>query len=159
MDKRTQNLLVFAKILTEGGSACGMARQDYENEIIKQAERRDGESPQQAFTRYITQDETGKLLFKAAMRAPPRQAPQDLARDAESEPSTDAQRELDRLARDVARRANISLSRAKGRVLQDPQHKKLVRALMTEERRATAEVRRQRDPIWAAARALERDFS
>jgi hypothetical protein len=151
----------FAKILTETGNASGFDREDFVEEISKLSEafRRPGESREQAFTRTIVENSEGALLFKASKLAPPREAPHDFVRDSEPEPTSDAERELDRLARDVARTANISLARAKGRVLQDPQHQKIVRALTAAERRATAAVAQQRAPIFTAQRELEADFS
>ena len=96
----------------------------------------------------------------------PKQQPQDFVANGKPK-MTDGERELDRLASDMARREGISKERAAGRILGT--NKELLRRLLAEEKidqrrktdedggRATADVRRQRDPIWDAQDALSRD--
>jgi hypothetical protein len=64
-------VLDFAKRQIEG-ERTGLEKHDYLAAIEGRAAklRADGESPQQAFTKVITDDEIGKLLFKALKRAP-----------------------------------------------------------------------------------------
>ena len=64
-------VLDFAKRQVEG-ERTGLERHDYLAAIEGRAAklRTDGESPQQAFTKVITEDEAGKLLYKALKRAP-----------------------------------------------------------------------------------------
>ncbi len=70
---RDHELLVldFAKRQVEG-ERTGLEKHDYLAAIEGRAAklRADGESPQQAFTKVITDDEIGKLLYKALKRAP-----------------------------------------------------------------------------------------
>jgi hypothetical protein len=140
---------------------CGLDKADLHREIERRAEksRLPNQSRQQAYAAVLATPE-GKELYKAMRAAPPAPptAPQEMVvRDSKPEP-TDAERELDRLARDVSRVANISLARAKGRILQSPQHQRLVRALMADEQRATRAVRDARDPIWRAQEELEQNW-
>jgi hypothetical protein len=64
-------VLDFAKRQVEG-ERTGLEKHDYFAAIEGRAAklRADGESPQQAFTKVITDDEIGKLLFKAMQIAP-----------------------------------------------------------------------------------------
>ena len=64
-------VLDFAKRQVEG-ERTGLEKHDYLAAIEGRAAklRADGESKEQAFTKVITEDETGKLLFKALKRAP-----------------------------------------------------------------------------------------
>ncbi len=64
-------VLDFAKRQVEG-EQTGLEKHDYLAAIEGRAAklRADGESPQQAFSKTITDDEIGKLLFKALKRAP-----------------------------------------------------------------------------------------
>jgi hypothetical protein len=153
----------FAKILVTQGLTCGQSRQDFEAEITKRAERRQGESAAQAFTRYITEDETGKLLFKASKLAPPRQAPQDFANP--EPPSRGlAQDQLDRLVDEFLvnyNRANskkLTRAQAYDRVFNSAQHRELRERVKAEERDATRRVAEQRKPIFTAQRQFERKF-
>jgi hypothetical protein len=154
MDK---GVVAFAKMIVDNGGAnpLGMHRQDFENEIIKRAERRDGESSQQAFTRFITETETGRVLFKAAMLAPPRQAPQDLPVPERPEPAGEASAELERLAQFEAKAKNVSFQQAYTRLLTSPEHRELVRRVKHEELTATRMVADSRWPLREAERASE----
>jgi hypothetical protein len=64
-------VLDFAKRQVEG-ERTGLEKHDYLAAIEARAAklRADGESKEQAFTKVITEDETGKLLYKALKRAP-----------------------------------------------------------------------------------------
>ena len=64
-------VLDFAKRQVEG-ERTGLEKHDYLAAIEGRAAklRADGESPQQAFTKTIIEDEIGKLLYKALKRAP-----------------------------------------------------------------------------------------
>jgi hypothetical protein len=152
----------FAKILVDSGNACGHARQDFEEEIVKRAERRGGESAAQAFTRFVTTDATGKLLFKAAMMAPPRQAPQDFPLPKKPESAGPASAELDRLARQMAKDKGLSFQQAFVRIYEnadtdtDPERAELVRRVKIEEREATRRVAESRWPITSAVREFSR---
>jgi hypothetical protein len=72
-EKRDHESLVldFAKRQVDG-ERTGLEKHDYFAAIEGRAAKlhADGESPQQAFTKVITDDEIGKLLFKALKRAP-----------------------------------------------------------------------------------------
>jgi hypothetical protein len=64
-------VLDFAKRQVEG-ERTGLEKHDYLAAIENRAAklRANGESPQQAFTKVITDDEIGKLLYRALKRAP-----------------------------------------------------------------------------------------
>lgn len=148
MNKSTENLLTFAKILVDSGgvNTCGITADIYHVELEKlaRANKRGGESVHQAYARLGRETETGALLLKGALWGPkPRQAPQDLPLP-KPNPTTEAGRELQELAEFMAKEKNISGERASGRILADPSRKDLLQRLMREEREATREVRDQR---------------
>jgi hypothetical protein len=146
---------LFAKMIIDNGGTnpLGMHRQDFENEIIKRAERRDGESAAQSFTRYITQNEIGKLLFKAAMLSPPRQAVQDIAPRKSPEPAGGpATEELNAMARAMARDKGLSFEQSFSRIWTDPAKSELVSRVKRERVEATSDVREQRWPLIDAER-------
>ena len=64
-------VLDFAKRQVEG-ERTGLEKHDYLAAIEGRAAklRADGESPQQAFSKVITEDETGRLLYQAMKIAP-----------------------------------------------------------------------------------------
>ena len=66
------SIVMFAKIALNQGQSPGIEKHDFYDAIVKRAEalRADGESPQQAFAKVITEDETGRLLYKAMQIAP-----------------------------------------------------------------------------------------
>jgi hypothetical protein len=110
-------------------------------------------SSAQAFTSYITSDETGKkMLFKAATMAArsAAQATQDLPAPKSFGPAT---RELNEVA--LARAKIISVQEAYGRVCQDPAHAALVRRAREESMRVADAATRQRWPLWQAERASQ----
>jgi hypothetical protein len=150
----------FAKILVTQGLNGGLDRQDFERDIAKRAEaiRAPGESREQAFVRYSTTTDDGRLLFKAAMLAPPRQAAQDFPLPKKPEAAGPASRELDELARAMARDKGISFERAHAQLQSDtdPERKALVARVRREEQDAARMIRDQRWPITAAAREYAR---
>ena len=66
------SIVMFAKIAVNQGRSPGIEKHDFYDAIVKRADelRADGESPQQAFSKVITDDETGRLLYKAMQIAP-----------------------------------------------------------------------------------------
>jgi hypothetical protein len=66
------SILMFAKIALNQGRSPGIEKHEFYDAIVKRAEalRTNGESPQQAFSKAITEDETGRLLFQAMKIAP-----------------------------------------------------------------------------------------
>src|SRR5262245_41170169 len=134
----------FAKmvVLNGGTNALGMHRQDFEEAIAKRAEttRAPGESRQQAFTKYATTTNDGRLLFKASLLAPPRQAAQDIPVPKRPEPAGEASAELERLARFEAKAKGVKYEQAYARLLTSPEHRELVRRVKAEELSATTMV-------------------
>ena len=65
-------IVMFAKIAVNQGRSPGLEKNEFYDAIMKRAEalRADGESPQQAFSKVITEDETGRLLYQAMKIAP-----------------------------------------------------------------------------------------
>ncbi|PNE11338.1 MAG: hypothetical protein CR217_09365 [Beijerinckiaceae bacterium] len=66
------SIVMFAKIAVNQGRSPGLEKNEFYDAIVKRADalRADGESPQQAFSKVITDDETGRLLYKAMQIAP-----------------------------------------------------------------------------------------
>jgi hypothetical protein len=66
------SIVMFAKIAVNQGRSPGLEKDAFYDAIVKRAEalRADGESQQQAFSKAITEDETGKLLYQAMKIAP-----------------------------------------------------------------------------------------
>src|SRR5271166_3585779 len=144
----------FAKILVEQGIDCGQTRQHFENDISKRSEaiRRPGESREQAWTRFATETDDGRLLFKAAMKAPPLEPPQQAAQDLKPEPAGPASEELERLARSMAREKRYSYQRAYSELYTDPDRAELVARVKREEAELRARVSAQRFPLHNAER-------
>jgi len=67
-----ESIVMFAKIAVNQGRSPGIEKHDFYDAIVKRAEalRADGESPQKSFVKAITEDETGRLLYKAMQIAP-----------------------------------------------------------------------------------------
>jgi len=67
-----ESIVMFAKIAVNQGRSPGIEKHDFYDAIVKRAAalRADGESQQQAFTKAITDGETGRLLYKAMQIAP-----------------------------------------------------------------------------------------
>jgi hypothetical protein len=151
--------LRFAKMLTTQGLDVGMTRQDFEAEISKRAEatRAHGESREQAFTRVATADDDGRLLFKASVMAPPKQAPQDFqAKPPQRQFSGEAGAELERMARAMAKDKSISYEQAFARLWSDPEGAELVARAKAEAADKRREIAAQRWPITSAAREFSR---
>jgi hypothetical protein len=132
---------------------------DLEGEIAKRAaEAFPGMSSAQQFTKYVTGDETGKLLFKAATRAQRtvEQAAQDYApRQKSFGPAGD---EVNALIQAMMDRG-LGLAESYSRVTVDPRHKELMQRYREEARKATEAVTRTRSPIKNAQRLYERNWS
>ncbi len=82
------SIVMYAKIAVNQGRSPGLEKDVFYDAIVKRADelRAGGESPQQAFSKVITEDETGKLLYRAMKIAPGREvrpAPQEAAEVAE----------------------------------------------------------------------------
>ncbi|MFZ3327282.1 MAG: hypothetical protein WA231_15950 [Methylocella sp.] len=62
-----ESIVMFAKIAVNQGRSLGIEKHEFYDAIVKRADelRADGESPQQAFSKVITEDETGRLLYQA----------------------------------------------------------------------------------------------
>ena len=60
-------IVMFAKIAVNQGRSPGLEKNEFYDAIVKRADelRADGESPQQAFSKAIMEDETGRLLYQA----------------------------------------------------------------------------------------------
>jgi hypothetical protein len=87
-----ESIVMFAKIAVNQGRSPGLEKNAFYDAIMKRAEalRADGESPQQAFSKVITEDETGRLLYQAmkiALGSEVKPAPQPAppSREAEAE--------------------------------------------------------------------------
>jgi hypothetical protein len=161
MDKSMQNTLVFAKCLVEDGNHCGITSDVYHNELEKlaRANRRDGESLQQSYVRMAEQTEKGALLLKAAIAAPkPKAAPQDLVPRSKPKPAGPASRELDEMAREMARAKKISFEQAHTALQTDPTRAELVARMRREEREATNRVASARWPIDVAEEEFEQNW-
>jgi hypothetical protein len=67
-----ESIVMFAKIAVNQGRSPGIEKHDFYDAIVKRAEalRADGESPQKSFVKAITEDETGRILYKAMQIAP-----------------------------------------------------------------------------------------
>ena len=67
-----ESIVMYAKIAVNQGRSPGLEKDAFYDAIVKRAEalRADGESPQQAFSKTITDDPTGRLLYKAMKIAP-----------------------------------------------------------------------------------------
>jgi hypothetical protein len=68
----SDGILTFAKMVIDQGVAPGLDCNDFHKAIEKRAEkiRKAGETAEGAYTRFITSDPDGKLLFKAYRAAP-----------------------------------------------------------------------------------------
>ena len=143
------DILDIAKSFCKSGHNFGLDRSHFEAEIHKRAAatRLPGETREQGFVRISTETEAGRTLFKAAVFGPaPVQAAQDFPAR-RPQPAGDASKELEELARDMARRKNMSFERAYSQLYTDPERKALVERIKREEADATRRVRAQRFPM------------
>jgi hypothetical protein len=143
------DLAVLAKRLIETGETAGVDGDTYNAEIAKRAQAAfPSLSREQRFTKYITEDATGKLLFKASTMAARSvaQAAQNLGPEPKSFGPAGA--ELNRLATEMGRAKSLTMQEAFRRLLTDPSRADLVRRSKEESRRATDAATRQRWPLW-----------
>jgi hypothetical protein len=79
------SIVIYAKIAVNQGRSPGLEKDAFYDALMKRSEalRADGESQQQAFTKTITEDEMGKLLYQAMKIAPGRETkpPPDESQD------------------------------------------------------------------------------
>jgi hypothetical protein len=66
------SIVMFAKIAVNQGRSPGIEKHDFYDAIVKRANelRADGESKEQAFTKTIVEDATGRVLYQAMKIAP-----------------------------------------------------------------------------------------
>ena len=117
----------FAKMEIAGHSS-GLSRQRFETAIIKRAAeiRKAGESDAQAFTRTITQDDDGRLLYQASKIAPQGDAVQDFVGDEKPPSRGPAHNKMDSLATDHMRaHAGLSYQQAYAQVYTHPDNRAL----------------------------------
>jgi hypothetical protein len=64
----SNNLMLFAKMTVDQGRSPGLDKSVFGTAIEKLAEgiRRDGETPEKAYTRAITEIDDGRLLFNTS---------------------------------------------------------------------------------------------
>jgi hypothetical protein len=105
-------------------------RQVYER-IVERSwmQKRDGETPEMAFSRFITDDPEGRQLFKAYKSAPNTDdddtEPDD---DEDDDDDDDAMEQLNRRARKLAKRARIPEPAAFLKICEDPSNRSLMEA-------------------------------
>jgi hypothetical protein len=87
------------------------------------------------------------LLLKAALLAPPRQAAQDIPVPKKPESAGPATRELEALARDMARSKRYSYEQAFSALYTDPERAELVQRVKREEAEQRRAVVAQRFPM------------
>jgi hypothetical protein len=145
--------LAFAKILNTSGNSCGIDRSAYHHEIEKRAAetRRAGESPQQAYARYATETLEGRELLKAYHNAPAAK-PEPAVQDLKPEPAGPASKELESLARDMAREKKYSYQQAFSALYTDPERAALVRRYDKEQAELKQRITDARFPLNDAER-------
>jgi hypothetical protein len=151
------DLPAIAKALVEEGVNHGATKEDFESAIRKNAQTKfPSLSSAQQFTKYATTDETGKLLFKAALKAQcVEQAAQDyVPRQKAFGPAGE---EVNALIEAMMRRG-LGMAESFSRVTSDPRHEQLMRRYREEARKATEAVAQTRSPIRNAERLYSRDF-
>jgi hypothetical protein len=142
-------ILMFAKIAVNQGRSPGLEKNDFYDAIVKRAEalRANGESQQQAFSKAIKEDETGRLLYQAMKIAPgaevkpaPQPAPPDpLQKAAEvAEFLGPAHAKIHSLAIDHQRaHSGMSYQQAYSHLYSRPENVSLRDAIKAEHMRAT----------------------
>jgi hypothetical protein len=150
-DEDDLDIADIAKALVFDRIDHGATRADFETAISKAAAAAfPGVPSAQAVTKYVTTNETGKLLLKAASKATTvAQAAQDyVPRQKSFGPAGDEVNALiERMMRD-----GLSLAASYSRVIEDPRHAELVRRYKDEAAKATAAVHGSRAPIRNAER-------
>jgi hypothetical protein len=158
-DDEYEDTLALAKALVVDGINHGATQEDFNAEIRKRADVSFPShlSPQQRFTKFVTETAEGKLLFQAVLKAErvEQQAVQDLTPPQKA--SGPAGRRFNEMAYATARANAISLGAARSRIAGDPAHADLMRRYKEENERATRAVYDQRRPIWNAERQFSRD--
>jgi hypothetical protein len=128
-----QPIVMFAKIAVNQGRSPGLEKNEFYDAIMKRAEalRADGESQQQAFSKVIMDDETGRPLHQAMKIAPgsevkPTPQPTPPSREAEAKLLGPAHAKMHSLAVDH-QRANprISYEAAYSRMYTHPENASL----------------------------------
>jgi hypothetical protein len=142
------SIVMFAKIAVNQGRSPGLEKNAFYDAIVKRANdlRADGESPQQAFAKTITDDPTGQLLYQAMKIAPGAEvkpaplAPYDpLAKAAElAQHLGPAHAKLHSLAIDHMRaHGGMSYQQAYSHLYSRPENEALRNAIKDEHMRAT----------------------
>jgi hypothetical protein len=122
------SIVMFAKIAVNQGRSPGIEKHDFYDAIMKRADelRADGESPQKSFVKVITEDETGRLLYKAMQIAPgaevkPVAQPTPPSREESARLLGSAHAQMHSSAIDLQRRIpRLSYEAAYSRVYTDP---------------------------------------
>ncbi|PNE10935.1 MAG: hypothetical protein CR217_11525 [Beijerinckiaceae bacterium] len=123
-----ESIVMFAKIAVNQGRSPGIEKHDFYDAIVKRADelRADGESPQKSFVKVITEDETGRLLYKAMQIAPgaevkPTPQPAPPSREESARLLGPAHAQMHSAAIDLQRRIpRLSYEAAYSRVYTDP---------------------------------------
>jgi hypothetical protein len=123
------DMVDFAKIVASGGGSMGLNRDDFYQEIVKRSgvAKQASETKEQAFARYVQEDDAGRLLYGAYKKAPskPIKNP-DRFRDDESN-MTPAYRRLRDKAKELLKaQPALTKERAFARVYGDPANRDLV---------------------------------
>jgi hypothetical protein len=105
-------------------------------------------SREQAFTKFVTTDPTGKLLFKASLPVARSVAQSAQGFGAAAKAFGEAGRQLNELAAAMARSKSLSMQESYSRLIADPSRAELIRRVREEEKRATEAATRQRWPLW-----------
>jgi hypothetical protein len=146
--------LTLAKILNTSGNSCGLDKSDLDREIKKRAAatRAPNESEAQAYTRIMLTDD-GRELYKALRAAPAAAPPKPAVQDVKPEPAGPASKELEDLARDMARAKSYSYQQAFSRLYTDPERKALVRRYDKEQEELKQRITNARFPLNNAERS------
>jgi len=140
-----ESIVMFAKIAVNQGRSPGLEKNEFYDAIVKRADelRADGESQQQAFSKVITEDETGRLLFQAMRIAPgsevkPAPQPAPPSREAEAKLLGPAHARLHSMAVDHQRaHSGMSYEQAYSHLYSRPENAQLREKIKGEHMRAT----------------------
>jgi hypothetical protein len=138
------SILAVAKMVANGVNT-GLDKAYFHRQCEARADeiRKANESKEQAFARAITEDEEGRLLFKAAQRSkgsdvPPRDAPQDYVAPPKPEELGPAHAKLHSLAVDHQRaHPRLSYESAYSQIYTHPSNAKLRDAARNEHLKAS----------------------